>query len=779
MSEPNFSAFDQPGSPAKSELIPASSGLPGRSGSTMLLPRSGNDRIAKPAAGMDPMALLKSLRRRWVLALSVGSVVGVLVGVFLVLVVPPVKYTTRSVLQVSTHPPKVMFSTQDLLSDYRTFQNTQSQLIKSPYVLGPALRNEKVSNLAIIKAQVDPAEWLEKNIEVTFPSGSELLTIGMTSSNPDDLEPIVNSVVEAYRDTVVEEEQKARVARLEQLKTLWATKQAELKLKRKSIKDLSTVVGTDDKSTAVLKQSFQLENLHFLEQELFKIQSDRRQYNPYMSLIEKKENRGGQAVPSMIARPSETTPTAEPSKGGDDLAAAVEAQLAAHPHAAGLQEKLGALERKVRKLKNLARSSDDPALNAARSELHDVRLRLEDHRGRIRDSIVAAKNSGTGEPGVRAEPGNPSNVITLRDKIEMLKTREGDLKQEIDKYREAMATLNSQTMDLQLEKDEIELFDATAQKIGAEVEALQVELEAPQRIKLRTKAEPPRKKDMAKQYLICGGAAFGAFAIAMLSVSFWEMRAMRIDSVDEVVNHLGLAIVGALPALPNRSGKMSKAEDQRWQGLLVESIDATRTMLLHASRVNSTRAVMITSAMKGEGKTSLAAHLATSLARSGRKTLLIDCDLRRPRLHELFDVARVPGLCELLRGEAEVNDVIRPTPADDLNMIPAGHCDGLALQAIAQDGVRDILNVLKKRYDFIIIDSAPVLPVVDTMLLSQQVDAVLFSIMRDVSRVPHVQAAHERLASLGVKMLGAVVSAAERRDYMHMDNYEYETAEKA
>jgi len=200
-------------------------------------------------------------------------------------------------------------------------------------------------------------------------------------------------------------------------------------------------------------------------------------------------------------------------------------------------------------------------------------------------------------------------------------------------------------------------------------------------------------------------------------------------------------------------------------------------MLLHASRVNSTRAVMITSAMKGEGKTSLAAHLATSLARAGRKTLLIDCDLRRPRLHQLFDVARLPGLCELLRGEAEVNDVIRPTPADDLNMIPAGHCDGIALQAIAQDGFREILTLLKKRYDFIIIDSAPVLPVVDTMLLSQQVDAVLFSIMRDVSRVPHVHAAHERLASLGVKMLGAVVSAAERRDYMHMYDYEYQAVE--
>ena len=93
------------------------------------------------------------------------------------------------------------------------------------------------------------------------------------------------------------------------------------------------------------------------------------------------------------------------------------------------------------------------------------------------------------------------------------------------------------------------------------------------------------------------------------------------------------------------------------------------------------------------------------------------------------------------------------------------------------ENFRDILQLLKKRYDFIIIDSAPVLPVVDTLLLSQQVDAVLFSIMRDVSRIPHVRAAHERLESLGVKLLGAVVSAAERRDYMHMYDYEYQQIE--
>ena len=783
MSDPNFNAFDQSGGAERSEIIPASTPM-NRSGSTALLTRPVGDRLATTTPAFDPLALLRSFRKRWVLALSLGITSAIVVGIILLIVVPPAKYTSRSLIRVMMRPPKVIFDTQsDVYADYRTFQITQTQLIKSRFVLEPALSDPSVAGLSILKAHVDPAEWLEKQIEVTLPSGSEILTVGLTSSNPDEIKPIVDAVVKAYLKNVVEADHLSRSKRLEQLQMMWNKKQEELKSKRKSIRKLADETGSDDKPTLVLKQSFQLENIHSLEQELLKIQGDLRQYNPYLSLIEKDktEPAGPSVVPPMLARQTENSaaPVAMPSHSDDAVEAAVADQLSAHPQTADINDRITSLSRKVQHLKGLARHSDDPALNAARSELQGHKARLTDLRSRIRDSIISTRNQGGDRPITPGSTSGSPNEISLRDRIAILKSREASLQKDIDKYRVEVAKLNGTTMDLQTEKDEIDLFNATTQKIGSEVEFLGVELDAPKRIVKLTDAEPPRKKDAVKQYLMCGGAAFGAFALAMLGVSFWEMRAMRIDSVNEVVSHLGLALVGALPALPNRTGKTSKADDQRWQGLLVESIDATRTMLLHASRANSTRAVMITSAMKGEGKTSLAAHLATSLARSGRKTLLIDCDLRRPRLHELFDVARVPGLCELLRGEAEVNDVIRPTPADDLNMIPAGHCDGLALQAIAQDGLRDVLNILKKRYDFIIIDSAPVLPVVDTMLLSQQVDAVLFSIMRDVSRVPHVQAAHERLAGLGVKMLGAVMSAADRRDYMHIDNYEYETAERS
>jgi Mrp family chromosome partitioning ATPase len=144
---------------------------------------------------------------------------------------------------------------------------------------------------------------------------------------------------------------------------------------------------------------------------------------------------------------------------------------------------------------------------------------------------------------------------------------------------------------------------------------------------------------------------------------------------------------------------------------------------------------------------------------------LLDADLRNPAIHRLFGVGRFPGLCELLRGDNEIAETIQPTPAPQLSLIPAGRCDNLALQALAQDGFQGICAQLRPAYDFIVIDSAPVLPVADSLLVGQHVDAVIFSILRDVSRLPKVYAAHQRLEMLGIRMLGAVVSGT------HVDSY--------
>jgi Mrp family chromosome partitioning ATPase len=116
--------------------------------------------------------------------------------------------------------------------------------------------------------------------------------------------------------------------------------------------------------------------------------------------------------------------------------------------------------------------------------------------------------------------------------------------------------------------------------------------------------------------------------------------------------------------------------------------------------------------------------------------------------------------------------VIQATAISRLCLLPAGNWDEHAVQALAQDQVRSLFQTLKEQYDFIIVDSCPVLPVADSLLLSQHTDGVLFSVMRDVSRLPAVWAAQQRLQNLGVRTLGAVVIGDKGED-LGTGHYKY------
>jgi Mrp family chromosome partitioning ATPase len=124
----------------------------------------------------------------------------------------------------------------------------------------------------------------------------------------------------------------------------------------------------------------------------------------------------------------------------------------------------------------------------------------------------------------------------------------------------------------------------------------------------------------------------------------------------------------------------------------------------------------------------------------------------------VFGLADGPGFAEVLRGQAEARGAARPTPVPGLWLLPAGRCDDTSLRALAQGRARSVFAGLRDQYDCIIIDSPPVLPVADALLIGQCVDAAVFSILREVSRMPSVHAAYERLATLGVRVLGAVVN---------------------
>ena len=163
---------------------------------------------------------------------------------------------------------------------------------------------------------------------------------------------------------------------------------------------------------------------------------------------------------------------------------------------------------------------------------------------------------------------------------------------------------------------------------------------------------------MKRKLMATGGAAGGVLALVLLAFSWFEFQSRKVHSPEEVVQGLGLRLMGTVPDHSRRGWlawlRPGEGNAAYSQSHLTESVDSARTMLLHAARVEKLQIVMITSALAGEGKTSLASHLAASLARTGRRTLLVDSDLRNPTLHRLFERSRAPGLSELLRGEVDL-----------------------------------------------------------------------------------------------------------------------------
>jgi Mrp family chromosome partitioning ATPase len=116
---------------------------------------------------------------------------------------------------------------------------------------------------------------------------------------------------------------------------------------------------------------------------------------------------------------------------------------------------------------------------------------------------------------------------------------------------------------------------------------------------------------------------------------------------------------------------------------------------------------------------------------------------------------------------------VRQTPIRGLWLLPAGEWNQKTAEALAEKGVGAVLEPLKQQFDFIVIDSSPVLAVVDALLIGQSADAVLLSILREVSRMPAIQAAYQRLHALGIRMLGCVVNGTAANDQVYGGAYGY------
>lgn len=725
--------------PVQATLVPAvSNGMASGSGL----------RTLPPAMSMKPTLsnLLKFLQRRWLLATVLSLIIGPIIAGAAWFLMPP-KYTAVALVRVAGKTPTISPTTKNDNLDGSIFQKTQAGIAKSKKTIDSALERPEISRLELVRKKGDGIyEWLEKELIADFTLSPEVMRLSLSYSKPAEAETLLQAILDSYLQRVTEDERLQKTNRMNEVRRLLGEYETKLAEKRRSYQQLQESVGVPNTGVPAKVQidqdalSSKRKELNTLQNEILKLQlammdeqvRDKRRVDP--AALEA-------AVDNLITQ--------------DKVIQALQMQIT----------------QKETELQAAARGWDQginaPALRVHREEIAGLKAQVEE-RKKIERPLIAERMRKD------METRSVSRLKDLQAKMSLLEKSEKTLQQEVDTLTTKLKTTTVRSVGADLAREEMERMDGLTKNMRQIVNNLDIEMNAPSRISLMDNASIRESQVALRQGIAAGVGGIATIAIVCLIVSFLEFRACRINCSEDVTYGLGWRLVGALPALPSggRSGLRRAGDDKYWQSLLTESVDSTRAMLLHAARTEGLKTVMVTSAVSGEGKTSLSCHLATSIARSGRKTLLIDCDLRSPAAHQLFNLPGTPGFSEVLRGETPIQEALQATVAENLWLLPAGACDSETLKLLAQGAaIEPLLSQLREQFDLIVLDSSPVLPVVDALEIGQHVDIVIFSLLRDVSRIPNVYAAYQKLSALGIRMLGAVMNGVTKDSYGNVDKY--------
>ena len=333
-------------------------------------------------------------------------------------------------------------------------------------------------------------------------------------------------------------------------------------------------------------------------------------------------------------------------------------------------------------------------------------------------------------------------------------------------------------LDVEIQKKESDLAQIKGlyNQINDTINKLNIESERPERI---IAGGPVAVFDKGnKKFKLLGGAVLGSLA-AGLALAFLLVKTdSSLHSPDDIINQAGLAIVGT--TIDTKSVK--KKDLTQFMSMDFQNIRAN-LKLMNGGEIP--QKILIASPEPREGKTSLAINLASSLARSGHRVLLIDGDLRKPDLHRIMNLHGITiGLREVASGICIFEDAVFEEYHPNLDVLRAcGSTNFDTVQLLSGRGISEFIERMQGRYDNIIIDSTPVLAAPDALLWARLADAVVLSSLSGRTTGPALKTTIERLSKLNVKILGNVLASVKSgssygHDYHYYD-YNYGNDKKA
>ena len=195
-----------------------------------------------------------------------------------------------------------------------------------------------------------------------------------------------------------------------------------------------------------------------------------------------------------------------------------------------------------------------------------------------------------------------------------------------------------------------------------------------------------------------------------------------------------------------------------------EAVRRLRTNLQFIDVANRPKSIVVTSSIPAEGKTTIAINLAVSLADTGSRVILIDADLRRPSIAEYMGIEGQVGLTTVLIGRADVKDVVQPFGTSSLDLLPAGQVPPNPSELLGSAAMASLLERLSNSYDMVLLDSPPLLPVTDAVVLSKMAGGAVVIVGADRIHRPQLQQSLDSLETAGAHLFGIVMNKIARRD---------------
>jgi len=563
------------------------------------------------------------------------------------------------------------------------------------------------------------ASMISGGINVTPLKNSRIVNISFTSPNPEFASLVANTVAQAYIDQVLEMKMSATRHTLE-----WMTKKAEEERKKleKSERALQEYMRANDIVTMENRVAVIPQKLTELSSELVKAETRRKELEDLYLKIKslRKDLKDAETIPAISEDPS--------------LQSIRDQILKAEQKIMELSKKYG------RKHPKMIKAVDD--LNVLRKK------RLEEIR-RV--------------------------ISSIRNEYDLARSKEESLRSLLKRTKDEALNLNEKFIQYEVLKREVDsnkqLYDALVRKIK---EASVTEQIKAVNVWIVEKAETPKAPFKPRKMLnILLGIIVGLFGGVGLAF-FVEYLDNTIKSPEEAENRLDIPVLGIVSLWSDKESSIETICLREPKSTLAEEYRAIRTGIILSSPDHPPRSLLVTSVGPEDGKTVTATNLAISLAQSEYSVIIVDADLRKPRVHKVFGLQNGKGLSTYLAGASDM-DIIQEGPLSNLRVITAGPVPPNPAELLSSQRMKDLIMRLTDKYDIMILDSSPILSVADGLILGSLTEGTILVVRAAKTTYEEARRCLKSLQDLKADVKGLIINVLDlkKRDYYYYRYHQY------